>query len=81
MDEQLPSVFIGPPTEGLNVAREVELQLQQAAVLITPAQAIRYPHQSKAHGELVLDRCPPVIWSKMVRYGRPESASRVRFPS
>jgi len=32
MSEQLPSVFIGSSTEGLDVAREVELQLQRDAV-------------------------------------------------
>lgn len=32
MDEHLPSVFIGSSTEGLDVAREVELQLQQVAI-------------------------------------------------
>jgi hypothetical protein len=32
MEEQLPSVFIGSSTEGLDVAREVELQLQQVAI-------------------------------------------------
>jgi predicted nucleotide-binding protein len=31
MEEQLPSVFIGSSTEGINVAREVELQLQRDA--------------------------------------------------
>jgi len=32
MTEQLPSVFIGSSTEGLDVAREVELQLQHDAL-------------------------------------------------
>lgn len=32
MSDQLPSVFIGSSTEGLDVAREVELQLQQDAL-------------------------------------------------
>lgn len=32
MSELLPSVFIGSSTEGLDVAREVELQLQRDAV-------------------------------------------------
>ena len=32
MAEQLPSVFIGSSTEGLDVAREVELQLQRDAI-------------------------------------------------
>jgi len=32
MDEQLLSVFIGSSTEGLVVAREIELQLQEAAI-------------------------------------------------
>lgn len=32
MNDQLPSVFIGSSTEGLDVAREVELQLQRDAI-------------------------------------------------
>jgi predicted nucleotide-binding protein len=32
MAEKLPSVFIGSSTEGLDVAREVELQLQHDAI-------------------------------------------------
>jgi hypothetical protein len=32
MDDQLPSAFIGSSTEGLDVAREVELQLQRDAI-------------------------------------------------
>lgn len=32
MNDQVPSAFIGSPTEGLDVAREVELQLQRDAI-------------------------------------------------
>jgi predicted nucleotide-binding protein len=32
MNSQLPAVFIGSSTEGLDVAREIELQLQRDAV-------------------------------------------------
>lgn len=32
MNEHMPSVFIGSSTEGLDVAREVELQLQRDAI-------------------------------------------------
>lgn len=32
MEEQLPSVFIGSSTEGIDVAREIELQLQHDAL-------------------------------------------------
>jgi hypothetical protein len=32
MNDQLPSAFIGSSTEGLDIAREVELQLQRSAL-------------------------------------------------
>jgi hypothetical protein len=57
MNEHMPSVFIGSSTEGLDVAREVELQLQRDAITTIWKDGVFGPDPDVVSG---CRRCPIV---------------------